>query len=274
VCNRASAPDDRARGRVRRAAGAFRILAAASLAILTTASVCAQTPAAPAQPPPPPPRLEATAQFGLLATTGNTSTQSLALGGEFAHRPGLWVHSGKIAFAQNEDEGTLKARSLAGNYRSARTLTSRLSAYGQYAYLRDTFSGIEHRHTVEGGLSYLAVDRDPHRLRFDGALGYEREIRRDAEDTGSAVAIGGLAYRWKISETSEFTDEARGIATLADLGAWKLDQVASLTAALTSILSLRVSNTVRFSHEPVPGFERTDTITSVALVMKFSRPGP
>jgi putative salt-induced outer membrane protein len=230
--------------------------------------------AQPAAPPEPPPRLETTAQFGLLATTGNSSTQSLALGGEFAYRPGLWIHSGKIAFAQNEDEGTLKARSLAGNYRASRTLNPRLSAYGQYGYLRDIFAGIEHRHTVEGGLSYLAVDRAPHRLRLDGALGYEREIRRDAEDEGSAVAIGGLAYRWKFSETSEFNEEARVIAPLADLDGWKLEQVASLTAALTSILALRVANTIRYSHEPVPGFESTDTITSVALVMKFSRPGP
>lgn len=237
---------------------------------LSGASPSAQQPAAP--PPPPPPRVETTAQLGFLATTGNTSTRSLALGGEFAYRPDRWVHSGKLAFAQNEDEGELKARSLTGLYRAARTLTPRLSAYGQYAYLRDTFSGIEHRNTVEGGLSYLAIDQEPHRLRLDGALGYEKETRADAEDSSSAVAIAGARYQWRISENSEFTDEARAILTLANPDQWKAEQIAALTAAISSILSLRVSHTVRFSNEPVPTFEKTDTITSIALVLKLTKP--
>src|SRR4029453_19262500 len=107
-----------------------------------------------------------------------------------------------------------------------------------------------------------------HRIRVDGAMGYEKEIRRDAEDVGSAVAIGAAAYRWRISETSEFTDEARFTLTLADTGNWKANHTAALTAALTALFSLRVSSIIRFSNEPVPTFKQTDTITSVALVMK------
>jgi putative salt-induced outer membrane protein YdiY len=149
-----------------------------------------------------------------------------------------------------------------------------LAAYGQYAYLRDIFAGVEHRNTVEGGLSYLAIDREPHRLRLDGALGFVNELRQDAEDSNSAAAIGGVAYRWRIAETSELSEEARITLPFADPGEWKGDQVIALTAAISTMFSLRVSNTIRYAHEPVPGFERTDTITSVALVMKVSRPAP
>lgn len=220
----------------------------------------------------PPPRLEAAGQFTLLATSGNSSTQSLGVGGEMAWRPDPWVYTGRIIFAQNEDQETLKARSFVGLFRAARALTPRLSLYGQYDYLRDIFAGIEHRNTTEGGLSYLAVDQDRHRLRLDGALGYQRETRFDADDLSTAIALGGVGYRLKLSETSEFIDEARLILTLADMDAWKLDQVASLTTAIASIFSLKVSNTIRFAHEPVPGFKQTDTITSVAIVVAVKRP--
>ena len=253
--------------------GAPRLLAwALSFAAFSVSEASAQQPAT--DPPPPPPRFELTAQFGLLATTGNTSTRSLALGGEVAYRPGVWIHSGKVAFAQNEDDDTLKARSLAGRYRAERTINPRLSAYGQYAYLRDIFAGIEHRNTLEVGLSYLLIGREPHELRVDGGLGFESELRESAEDANSAAAMSGLAYRWRISETSEFSEELRFTFPFANAGEWKFDQVASLTAAITSLLSLRVANTIRYAHEPVPGFERTDTITSVALVMKVRRNGP
>jgi hypothetical protein len=44
-----------------------------------------------------------------------------------------------------------------------------------------------------------------------------------------------------------------------------------LTATLTSVLSLKFSNTVRYANEPVPGFEKTDTITTAALVWTLRR---
>jgi hypothetical protein len=45
---------------------------------------------------------------------------------------------------------------------------------------------------------------------------------------------------------------------------------AALTVKVLSIFSLEVSNTYRFVNQPVGGFEATDTITSIALVAKFS----
>jgi putative salt-induced outer membrane protein len=244
-----------------------RVLFVAMLVLIAASSVSAQ-PA----PPPPPPRFESTTQFGLLSTSGNTDTRSITLGGDLTWRPNPWVYSGKLTFAQNEDEGVLKARSLDGRARGARTFTPRLSAFGQYGYLRDTFAGIEHRHTIEGGLSYLALERGPHRLVVDGALGYVREIRLDAEDVGSMAFIGGAAYRWKFSETSELSDEVRFTLPIPDGEEWKGDHQIALTAALTSLLSLRLSNIIRYSNDPVPTFEKTDSITSVTLVMKISRP--
>ncbi len=226
---------------------------------------------APPPPPEPPPRLEASGQFTFLGTTGNASSQSLGAGGDFTWRPDPWVHNGKFVFAQNETEGDLSARSLAGLFRSSRTLNERLSAYGQYDFLRDTFAGVEQRHIVEGGLSYLAVNHAPHTLRLDGGLGYLYEKAPDGH-FDSVTLSAAAHYRYEISKTSEFTYEPRFLLTLADAGAWKYDQIAALTLAMTDILSLKVAHTIRYSAEPPDGFETTDTITAVSLVAKFSRP--
>jgi putative salt-induced outer membrane protein len=222
----------------------------------------------------PPPRFESTAQFTLLANTGNSEATSLGIGGDMTYRPNPWVYTAKTAFAQNEDKDGLSARFFGGLFRAARTINPRLAAYSQYDYLRDLFAGIEQRHTVEGGLSYLLVDSAPHRLRLDGAIGYQKEMRLARSDFDSPVAIVGPGYRWVISPTSAFADEARFTLAFADAGAWKFDNTASLTAALTSVFSLKVSNIIRYAHDPVPGFKQTDTITSVALVMTVTRPGP
>jgi putative salt-induced outer membrane protein YdiY len=224
-----------------------------------------------AAPPEPPPRLEGSAQFSLLGTTGNTSTNSLGAGGDLQWRPDPWTHSLKVAFAQNESDDVLSARSFTALYRASRRMNERLSTYGQYDFLRDVFAGVDQRHIVEGGLSYLAVDHAPHRLRLDVGLGYLYE--RGPEDHFDSVTLAIAAeYRAKLSEGSEFSFEPRLLMTLADADAWKYNQVAALTARLTSVLSLKLSHTIRYSAQPPADFDKTDTITAVSLVARVKRP--
>src|SRR5262245_58398485 len=124
------------------------------LVVLGASPAFAQAPAA---PPEPPPRLEASAQFTFLDTSGNSSSQSLGAGGDVAWRPDPWIYTAKAIFAQAEDDGVLSARSFAGLFRASRKLNERLAVYGQYDFLRDVFAGVEQRHVIEGGVSYLAV---------------------------------------------------------------------------------------------------------------------
>jgi len=201
----------------------IHIRRAAVIAVLystfTASRASAQAPAAPE----PPPKLEATAQASALATTGNASAQSLGFAGDVVARPGLWIHSGKATFAQTRDDEGLEARSIATLFRSERTLSPRLSAFGQYDFLRDLFAGIEQRHTTAGGLSFLAINSAAHKLRLDGGIGYQHESRLNAEDTDSAVLLGGLVYRWKISMNSEIVEEVYFILPVQHSDEWKID---------------------------------------------------
>ena len=139
-------------------------------ALLAQASMLwAQQPAA---PPPPPPRLEATAQFTFLDTKGNAESQSLGAGGTMTWRPDPWIYSTRLLFAQTESDDELSARSVAAGFRAARALNPRLSAFGQYDFLRDVFAGVDQRHVTEGGLAYLTFDTPVHRLRVDAGIGY------------------------------------------------------------------------------------------------------
>jgi len=243
------------------------VMLAAALAF-GSESARAQTPA-PAEPPA---RLEASAQFAFLDTRGNASTQSLGAGGEVIYRPDPWTYAGKFTFAQNESDDLLTARSFSGLFRASRALNERLSAYGQYDFLRDVFAGVEQRHIIEGGLSYLAVNTERHRLQLDAGLGYLYENRPLGEHFDSVTLSLGAPYRFAISKTSEFTYRPRFLLPFTDAGAWKFDQEVGLAAALNTILSLKVSHTLRYSAQPPAGFEKTDTIMAISLVAKVKRP--
>jgi len=245
----------------------YRFASSIFLALLAHGpQALAQQPGA----PPPPPRLEATAQFTFLDTNGNADTQSLGAGGNLIWRPDPWTNSTKLIFAQTESDDELNARSVAAAFRAARALNPRLSVFGQYDFLRDVFAGVDQRHVTEGGLSFLTFDTPLHQLRVDTALGYLNE-RRPEDTVDSATVSLAAAYRLAISTTSEFTYDPRFLQPLDDAGRSKFDHIASLTVALNTILSLKLSHILRYSAEPPVGFDTTDSITAISLVAKVRR---
>jgi putative salt-induced outer membrane protein YdiY len=247
-------------------------LAILGMTLLSAASTPAHAQAPAGQPPPPPPRFEASGQFTFLNATGNSDVRSIGAGGDFTSRPDPWIYNGKILFAETADEGELTARTFVGLFRGSRALNPRLSAYGQYDFLRDTFSGIEQRHIEEGGVAYLVVDRPRQRLRVDGGVGYLYEARPEPEDHfDSATASTGALYKFTFSPTSDFTFEPRAILPFAESAGWKYEQLATLNAALNTIFSLKVTHTIRYSGQPPATFKKTDTIGAVSIVAKIRR---
>jgi putative salt-induced outer membrane protein YdiY len=225
--------------------------------------------AAHAQAPAPPPLREANAQFAFVGTSGNSSTESIGLGGEYIYRPDPWVFSTKANYVRNESDSELKAESFDLAFKASRALNPRLSAFGQYGFLHDQFAGIDARNVIEAGLSYILVNTAPHSLTVDGSFGYAHESRVVPPDLSDPTsAVGGL-YKWKMSESADISDDARFSVAVSDGTDWRFANIASLNSKLNSFLSLKVSNTLRYVHAPAPTFKTTDSITSVALVVKF-----
>jgi putative salt-induced outer membrane protein len=247
-----------------RTAQSLRIALAASVVLSVTAHAWGQT-----SPPPPPPAREGKAEFALVTTSGNASAQTIGTAGEITLRPPRWVLLGKVGFVRQEANEVVSAKSLASLERASRVLSTRLQAFGEHAYLRDLFAGVENRNSIVGGLSYLLVQAGAHTLFADGGLGYLKEDRTIGSALSNPIAIAGTRYKLKLSETSDLTDDLATSFDLAEDGTWRLNHVIALTARIVPGFSLKVSNQLRFVDEPVPGFERTDTITSAALVLGF-----
>jgi len=224
----------------------------------------AQTPA----PPPPPPSHEGSAEFALVGTGGNSSTETVGLGGEFIARPLPWEMDLKAAYVRNEANHVVSAQSLTAAARAQRGLTTHLATYGQYSYLRDRFAGILDRNVMEGGIAYTAAQSSS-KLTADAGLGYVNEQRLIAPNLSTATAGAGVKYTLKVSATSELTEDGHVMVSLPDTADWRYANTLALGVKVTSLFSLKLSNTVRFVNRPVAGFKGTDTVTAVALVAKF-----
>jgi putative salt-induced outer membrane protein len=225
----------------------------------------AQEPAA----PPPPPKFEGSAELSYVGTSGNSDTRSLGAGTVVTFRHGEWTITNKASVLRNEDQGQIRAQSTSIATQVGRHLTPTLSVVTSHAYARDRFAGINRRNTAEAGLSLDAVSTERHRLKVDAGVGYANERRASGANISSAIATSGLAYTLTITTNATFDNEAQAVLSLDDGQDRRLTNVASLSARLNSLFSLKVKHTTRWVNAPVPGFRKTDTITAVALVAKF-----
>jgi putative salt-induced outer membrane protein len=235
---------------------------------LTVARAQAQQPSVSA-PAPPPPIVAGSAELSFVTTSGNTSTQSVGLSGDVVYRPGAWVLDNKASFVRNEATHVVSAKSFTALSRLSRDFRPGLSAFGQYDFQRNLFSGIVARQTVTAGISYQIVDSGPHLLRLDGGAGYANERQVGSPSLSTATMLGGAFYRLKMSATSEVSEDARLFASLSHIRDRRFDQTLAVTAKMTALLSLKASYVLHYVHAPAPGFRRTDTIVSAALVLKF-----
>jgi putative salt-induced outer membrane protein len=220
-------------------------------------------------PPLPPPEREGSAEFAFVGTTGNSSTQTIGLGGELIYRPSPWETKLKVSYVRNEAQDQLKAQAFLLAFRAQRPIKARLAGYGQYGYQRDRFAGNLDRNTIEGGVAYSWIEQAPHKLIVDGALGYANEQRLLGDSLSTATLGAGGIYTLKISETSDLSEDGHFVFALSEGRDWRYANALALTAKVTTIFALKVSNTIRYVNLPVTGFKSTDAITAIALVAKF-----
>ena len=220
-------------------------------------------------PPPPPPEREGSAEFAFVGTSGNSSTATVGLGGEFIYRPSPWESKLKVNYVRNEAEGQLSAQALVLTFRAQRPVRTRLSAFGQYGYQRDRFAGILDRNTVESGISYSWIEQAPHTLIVDAGLGYANERRLLGNSLSTSTLGGGDVYTLKISEASELSEDGHFVVSLSQGRDWRYANAIALTAKVSALFSLKASNTIRYLNLPVMGLKNADAVTAVALVAKF-----
>ncbi len=218
---------------------------------------------------PPPPRWEGSAELSLVATGGNTDTQTLGTVASVTWRPGAWTSQGRAAFVRSATDDAVTAESLIAELRQSRALTSRAEVFARVEYLGDRFSGIDHRTTLDGGFGWLFIDQPVHKLKVDGAIGMTRELRLAGDDLTFAAATGGALYTWQFSRTTVLTERPVVSVALGEPGNWRLQNRLDLSVAMTRRLSVRLAHELKRINRPVPGFGRTDIVLSAALLVRF-----
>lgn len=239
------------------------VLLSLAVTVLMPIAALAQTP------PPPPPKQELSAQVAFVGTTGNSKDTTLSASADYIARPDVWTIKDRFAVIRGETDSIVTSESWLYGMRAERPIHARVAMFAEYGYFRDTFAGINNRNGVTGGLMFTVVKDARNTLTADAGVGYLNEKRVAGDDVSSGTYSTGAAYKVKLSDNADITDEFRFLGVFDNGDDWRVTNTVAVTAKLTSIFSLKFSNTVRHLNFPPTGFVSTDTVTSVALVMSL-----
>jgi len=242
-------------------------------AIVARARLLAAPPGPPRGTPgttrPPPPLVRGTAELSYVSTGGTSSTQTIGSGGELLLAPGPWRLESRTTYLRTSTNREVRARRLTGQVRAARTIGDRAELFARANYLRNTFAGIDNSVDGAAGVTAILIQSLPQRLSLDSGFGYIGEDRTRGPGRYISTLDLGLRHQWEFSRRNRVTNDAQVKTDVDRTSDWRVTHVAALQAELNALLSLKLSHEVNYRNEPVPGFSRSDTVASAAIVATF-----
>lgn len=238
--------------------------------------------------------MSVTLSAGGQLVTGNSRLLALTGNGVFA---GRWGNDGFGAsilgnYGQSGPPGSevvTTAENIQGRLRYDRYVLDHLSVFLIGTGRHDRFQGLDFRLNIDPGVKYLFVDQKA--TSFWGELGYDfqYDIRRDdaltvtdpttgmvtktlaktATDHSSRAFVG---YRHAFNEAVTFSTGLEYLQSfLSDTNYdYRFNFDALLAAKIGAGLAIGAGVSVRYDHNPLPGKENTDTMSTLSLIYGFS----
>lgn len=212
---------------------------------------------------------------------GNTDSDALS-GKAEAERDALnWRHLAKLEAGNEEkrnkvDEKERIAERYFGSYKLDRKIDEANYIFNQLSAQKDRFSGYTYETTYALGYGRRFVDNERHRLDVEAGPGYRvREIDAPRPDDWSAnksrtekdaVALVALRYKLQLTEHAQFRED---VTSELEDGSSVTRAETSLTSAINSRLSLRLSHVLRHNSKPAADVRKSDQEILVGLVWKM-----
>ena len=222
---------------------------------------------------------------GGLASAGNSRSLAATSAGKFRVRRGSDQFGAAIAANYAESQVTkgqglqTTVENFQGKVRYDRFLAGSLVAFGAVSARHDRFQGLELRINLDPGFGYYFIDEEKQQLWLEAGYDFQHDIRRD--DAIVAANADGIilektndrhslrAFVGYSSELSDSVTVASGLEYLQGLDPatnYRLNWDGSVNSAVGKGFSIATAVSVRYDHNPIPGVENTDIVTSISLV--------
>ena len=237
---------------------------------------------------------ELTVSAGALSSSGNSTLLAVTAASLFRLRRGDSQASAAAAGNYSTSkvagaEAQTTVENLQGKARYDRFFLQDFTAFLGVQGRRDRFQGLDVRLQIDPGLGYYWINTK--NILLWGEVGYDflYDVRRDdaraqkdaagkpiVDATGAPVLVDKtnavhsgrlfLGYTNKLTETAAIAFGIEYLQSLTSTTVYKINADAAVSAKIGKGFSLASAVSVRYDHDPLPGKEKLDTVTTGSLV--------
>ncbi len=217
--------------------------------LVSSGSLAAQAPAAPAPAKQPP--YEFVADFSLAASQGNQQVTTISFGQRYSYVFPAWKISQTASALRGTANGVKNAELYQAGVRGDYNLTQKLTAYISIDGLRNTPAGLNRQFSEGVGLGYQFVDTDEDKLRLSAGVGaLQRSFVGVGGNQNDFVGNAGVLYRHLFSKVSYFEQAASFTPNFTTSNAWLFTTQSSLVAPLSARLGIKVAYLINYNNAP------------------------
>lgn len=210
------------------------------------------------------------AELSYASTNGNTDVSSLFFENTFKLDIKPSYLATWLARVENgKTDGATTAESYFTELRVDYNHTPRAYGFSMAGWFKDIFSGIDSRLYLGVGGGYRFITGTPHNLSAEAGLNIVGEKTTDGKKRNYLASRLLGRYEYVFTEKSRFTQTAEWIYDFGEPKNWQFVSVSAMTSKMNDHLSLKVSHTIEYDNQPVPGLRKTDTTTKASLVADF-----
>ena len=216
--------------------------------------------------PAPADALTGKAEFGYLATSGNTDTSSLNAKLGMAFEVSEWRNSLSAAAVKSEDSGVTTAERYQFGLKSDYKFNEHDYLFVTANWEQDEFAGFSQRTSEAIGYGRQLLHSDAHHLEVELGVGARQTDLVLGPSVDETILRASGKYKWTISASSAFDQSLiveKGSETTYT------ESVSALGVRIVGALSLKVSYTIKNNSKVPVGLEKTDTYTAIGIEYTF-----
>jgi putative salt-induced outer membrane protein len=238
-----------------------KILAVAVLTCLTSPATAQGTAA--------PKKWKDVAELSYVQTTGNSKTSTLSAKDLYNYdweKAALELNAGGLG---SKNRGIETAEQYNASEKISLKMPGKNYAFQKIMWDKNRFAGISNRYDMGLGIGRHFLETPDDRLFAEAGGGYVFEDRSGASNQTFGAYRGYGKYIRTLSATANASQDLEYLGNFRRPAGYRINAETALVTSISTHFSLKASYQWKYSNSPGPDFNKTDTMTAVALIVNY-----
>ena len=230
--------------------------------VLFASSAMAQEAAAPK-------KWKDAAELSYVQTSGNSKTSTLSAKNLYNYdweKAALEVAAGGLG---TSSKNTVTAEQYNAAEKVSWKLSGKNYTFEKIAWNKDRFAGIKDRYDLGLGLGRNLLDTADDKLSLEAGAGYIFEDRLLSDNQTFGTYRGYAKYIRTLSATANASQDLEYIGNMKHANGYRMNAETAVVTSISTHFSLKASYLWKFLNSQAPGFKKTDTMTSMAIIVNY-----